>query len=170
MVFGVQEEFNVRGVLPAIRKIDPDICIGLDITVVYDTPDARGMGSIEVGGGPAVTYLHYNEGGTLAGQAHNERLNRLFCRSAAKRGISIQKEVVIGVITETAFMSYEGTKGFITANLSIPTRYTHTPIELISLKDVEDTINLLDEAVPNIIQVTEFQLISLEELAAEDHI
>ena len=170
LVFGVQEEFNVRGVLPAIRKIDPDICIGLDITVVYDTPDARGMGSIEVGGGPAVTYLHYNEGGTLAGQAHNERLNRLSCRSAAKRGISIQKEVVIGVITETAFMSYEGTKGFITANLSIPTRYTHTPIELISLKDVEDTINLLDEAVPNIIQVTEFQLISLEELAAEDHI
>lgn len=163
LVFGVQEEFNVRGVLPAIRRIDPDICIGLDITVVYDTPETRGMGTVVLGAGPAITYLHYNEGGTLAGQAHNEALNRLFCQSAKKIGIPIQREVVIGVITETAFMSYEGTKGYITGNLSIPTRYTHTPVELISLRDVDYAITLLDEAISSIKTVDCFRPLPLNE-------
>lgn len=165
LVFGVQEEFNVRGVLPAIRKIDPDVCIGLDITVVYDTPDSRGMGDVRIGGGPAVTYLHYNEGGTLAGQAHNEKLNRHLCNAAKRRGIPIQKEAVIGVITETAFMCFEGEKGYITANLSIPTRYTHTPVELISLRDVEGAVELLDEALRSMYDTDQFRQVSHAELA-----
>lgn len=165
LVFGVQEEFNVRGVLPAIRNIDPDICIGLDITVVYDTPDAKGLGTVRVGGGPAITYLHYNEGGTLAGQAHNETLNRHLCEAAKRRGIAVQKEAVIGVITETAFMCYEGDEGYITGNLSIPTRYTHTPVELISLHDVEDAVELLDEAIRTMDDADRFRQVSRAELA-----
>lgn len=164
LVFGVQEEFSVRGVMPAIRAIAPDICIGLDITVVYDTPDTRGLGEVKIGEGPAITYLHYNEGGTLAGQAHNERLNQHFVQAAKKRGIAVQKEVVIGVITETAFMSFEGDKGYITGNLSIPTRYTHTPVEMISLRDVEGLIEVMDEAIHGIKDIDDFRLVSSEEL------
>lgn len=164
LVFGVQEEFSVRGIMPAIRAIDPDICIGLDITVVYDTPDTRGLGEVRIGDGPAITYLHYNEGGTLAGQAHNERLNRYFTQAAAKRNVNIQKEVVIGVITETSFMSFEGTKGYITGNLSIPTRYTHTPVELISLKDVEGLIEVLEEAIRGIKDADSFRLVPASRL------
>lgn len=168
LVFGVQEEFNVRGVLPAIRKIDPDVCIGLDITVVYDTPDSKGMGNVRIGKGPAITYLHYNEGGTLAGQAHNEKLNHHLCEAAKRRSIPIQREAVIGVITETAFMCFEGEKGYITANLSIPTRYTHTPVELISLRDVEGTIDLLDEALKSMDDTEQFRQVSYAELAQID--
>lgn len=164
IVFGVQEEFTVRGIMPAIRKINPDICIGLDITVVYDTPDTRGLGDIKIGKGPAVTFLHYNEGGTLAGQAHNERLNKYLIEAANKRNIQIQKEVVIGVITETSFMSFEGMEGYITGNLSIPTRYTHTPVELISLKDVEGLVEVLDEALHGIKDVDSFRQVPLSEL------
>lgn len=29
LVFSVQEEFTVRGVLPAVRRIEPDVCLGL---------------------------------------------------------------------------------------------------------------------------------------------
>lgn len=164
IVFGVQEEFSVRGIMPAIRSIDPDICIGLDITVVYDTPDTLGMGEVKIGEGPAITYLHYNEGGTLAGQAHNEKLNAYLHKAAYKSGVPVQREVVVGVITETAFMNFEGSKGYITANISIPTRYTHTPVELLSLKDVEMLIELLDEALRNITDADEFRLVSAKEL------
>lgn len=156
LVFGVQEEFNVRGVLPTIRRIDPDICIGLDITVVYDTPDSQGRGEVRLGAGPTVTYLHYNEGGTLAGLIFNKKLNAHFQKVAAQLNIPIQREVVIGVITETAFMSFEGTKGYICGNMSIPTRYTHTPVEMISLKDVSGAIEILSQAVAQIRAAEEF--------------
>ncbi len=164
LVFGVQEEFNVRGILPAIRRIDPQICIGLDITVVYDTPDARGLGWVRLGAGPAVTYLHYNEGGTLAGLIYNEKLNALFQRTADAAGIPLQREAVIGVITETSFMTFEGTRGYICGNLSIPTRYTHTPVELLSLRDVRGAIALLAAAIPAIRSAEDFRPVATTDL------
>lgn len=166
LVFSVQEEFNVRGIMPAIRAIDPDVAIGLDITVTYDTPDSRGLGEVKLGGGPAITYLHFNEGGTLAGLSYNERLNAHLQAAAKAAGVPTQREVCIGVITETSFMTFQGEKGIICGNLSIPTRYTHTPVELISMNDVRGAVALLCRALPGIESADQFALVRQDEIDA----
>ena len=37
--------------------------------------------------------------------------------------------------------------GTAAALVSVPNRYMHTPVELVSLKDVENTVRLLAEAI-----------------------
>lgn len=157
IVFSVTEEFNIRGILPVIRRIQPDICIGVDITPAYDTPDLAGKGTVRLGGGPAVTYLNFHGRGTLAGHIYNEKLNAHFCRTAEECGISIQREVCIGVVTETGYICFEGTEGIITGSVSIPMRYTHTPIEMVSLDDLEDIVTLLYNSVKEITSAEDFK-------------
>lgn len=67
VVFCVQEEFNVRGIMPAVNKIRPDASIGLDVAIAADTPDLLGFSEIALGGGVAISYLNFHGRGTLAG-------------------------------------------------------------------------------------------------------
>ena len=121
----VQEEYNVRGILPAVNRIRPHASIGLDIAVSADTPDLLGTTDIHLGGGPGLTYLNFHGRGTLAGVMPDKRLLEALEDVCEKRGISFQQEVIIGIITENAFISFQN-EGVPVANLSLPCRYTHT--------------------------------------------
>lgn len=140
--FPVMEEFNIRGLLPVIRKIKPDISIGIDITPTCDTPDLD-YNTIHLGGGPAITYMNFHGGGTLAGVLPDKELIEKFENIARKENIKIQREISPGVITENAFCLFENENGVKVANLSIPTRYTHTPFETESLEDIQSMYKLL---------------------------
>ena len=135
-VFGVQEEFNTRGILPMARKINPDLAIGLDVTPATDSPDLLGYSEIKIGEGPALTYMNHHSRGTLAGIVPNNKLLKYIENLANEKSFQIQKEVATGILTETAYLSIENEK-IIVANISLPTRYTHTPVEIISLIDLE---------------------------------
>lgn len=37
LVASVQEEFNIRGIVPVLRRVKPDTAIGIDITPSCDT-------------------------------------------------------------------------------------------------------------------------------------
>ncbi len=41
LVASVQEEFNIRGIVPVLRRVRPDLAIGIDITPSCDTPDLQ---------------------------------------------------------------------------------------------------------------------------------
>ncbi|TXT19358.1 MAG: hypothetical protein FD133_356 [Erysipelotrichaceae bacterium] len=139
--FPVMEEFNIRGIMPVIRKIRPDITIGLDITPANDTPDLD-YNDIALGKGPAVTCMNFHAGGTLAGVLPDKDLFDLVRISAKNKKIDLQLEVAPGVITENAFILFEN-EGVKVVNLSIPTRYTHTSNETMMLSDIEKMIELL---------------------------
>jgi putative aminopeptidase FrvX len=139
----VQEEYNIRGIMPAARKIDPDIAIGVDITPPADTPDLMGMTDLKLGGGPALTYYNYHGRGTLNGIVPNEALVRFLEEVCEKEGIAFQREISRGILTETSYIAISGEKGVATANISIPARYAHTPVETACLDDLEATIKLL---------------------------
>ncbi|QPN38404.1 hypothetical protein I5080_12300 [Salmonella enterica] len=34
LVASVQEEFNIRGIVPVLRRVRPDLAIGIDITPI----------------------------------------------------------------------------------------------------------------------------------------
>lgn len=141
LVAAVMEEFNIRGVMSAVKKIKPDISIGIDITPSCDTPDLD-YNNIALNKGPAITYMNFHGRGTLAGVLPSVPLVEELVRIAGEFSIPIQKEVATGVITENAFIIFEN-EGISVANLSVPTRYTHTPFEAVHVRDAELTVELL---------------------------
>lgn len=155
LVACVQEEFNIRGVLPAVRKIKPHVSIGLDVTPACDTPELTTYSDVGLDKGPALTFLNYHGKGTLAGVLPDSKLIQALINTCQVNNISYQREVAVGVITENAFIVFEEA-GIATANISIPTRYTHTPVETVSLHDVKQTIHLLYEFLTSLTKESTF--------------
>lgn len=142
LVACVQEEVNIRGILPVVRRVQPDISIGIDVTPSCDTPELKGFSSVEIGKGPAFTMYNFHGRGTLAGVMPDERLLRKLIQTADQYQIPYQREVAIGVITENAYILFEE-EGIPVASVSIPTRYTHTPVETVNVDDVKHVAQVL---------------------------
>lgn len=142
LVACVMEEFNIRGILPVIRRINPDITIGIDITPACDTPDLD-YNDISLGKGPALTYMNFHGRGTLAGVLPNRKLLKTFENICINDNIPYQREVAPGVVTENAYILFEN-DGISVMSISIPTRYTHTPIESINIGDAQNAEKLIE--------------------------
>lgn len=142
LCFSVQEEFNIRGCLPVFERLQPNAAICLDITPACDTPELKDTGEIALGKGPAILYFNFHGRGTLGGLIPNPKLTAFIREMAKEKGISCQKDVVIGVITDDAFTQLSGTEGVAMAHISVPLRYTHSPIETLDRRDLEQTIAL----------------------------
>lgn len=146
LVASVQEEFNIRGIMPAVQRIHPDAAIGIDITPSCDTPDLSSESDTVLGKGPAITYMNFHGRGTLAGLLPDPGLVEYIEETAVEKKIPFQREVSIGVLTETAYIQLTD-NGVSTANISIPIRYSHTPIETVDIGDIENTEKLLFEVI-----------------------
>ncbi len=142
LVASVQEEFNIRGILPVLRRINPDMAIGIDITPSCDTPDLAGYSDVVINKGPGITCLNYHGRGTLAGLITPPALIAFLEQTASAHKIPVQREVAPGVITETGYIQVEQ-DGIPCASLSIPCRYTHSPAEVASVRDLSECIRLL---------------------------
>lgn len=144
VVFSVQEEFNVRGVLPVFEKLRPDAAICVDITPACDTPDLD-YNAIRLGDGPAVTQLNFHGRGTLGGLIPNPHLRQFIESIAEEKRIPYQREVIVGVITDDSFAQLSGFEGVAMAHISVPLRYTHSPVETVNIQDIEFSSLLLNE-------------------------
>ncbi len=144
--FTVLEEFSIRGSLPAVTRTKPDAIISLDITVATDTPADPPLHPVFLGQGPAIKMMDFHGRGTLGGMFSSPKLRRYIESKAADAGIPLQREVIVGVITDPAFQLYLGEKGQVIAGLSIPQRYTHASISMCHESDILQTIQLLDAA------------------------
>jgi putative aminopeptidase FrvX len=144
LVFSVQEEFNLRGVLPAVRKVDPHLAITLDITIATDTPELAGNADIRFGGGPSIGMYTFHGRGTLGGLIPNPKLVDHIKRVARKNHIPLQQAVFMGILTDASFSQLEN-EGIPMVDLGYPARYTHAPVEAVDLQDVEQLIQLLEK-------------------------
>lgn len=143
IAFSVQEEFNVRGTLALATALRPAVAIGLDITPATDTPDLAGETPVRLGGGPVLSRLTFHGRGTLGGLVPDPALVRAIESAASSAGLPLQYEAIIGVITDAAFLPMATPEGIATAAVGIPVRYTHSPVEMAALADVEATTQLL---------------------------
>ncbi len=141
LVASVLEEFNLRGLAPAARAAAPDLAIGLDITPGCDTPDLAGRGSVVLGGGPAIKIMDFHGRGTVDGLMAAPKIVQSLEEAAATHGIAVQKEVILGVLTEGSRV-VSLLEGVPTGGISIPTRYTHTPVETADTTDMEGAVEL----------------------------
>ena len=133
-VFTVQEEVGVRGAITSTYGVNPDVAIAVDITATGDVPEARTL-SISLGKGPAIKV---KDRGMIA---HAGLKSHMF-EVAKDLAIPFQPEVL--ELGSTDAMAMQMSRGGVPAGVvSIPTRYAHSPSEMIDMRDVSGAVNLL---------------------------
>jgi endoglucanase len=135
-VFSVQEEVGVRGATTAAFGIDPDLGLAVDVTGVGDTPRRANLrNQVSLGKGAAIKV---RDSGMLA----DPRVVDWMIRSAEKAGIPYQLEILEGGSTDARAIQL--TRAGVPAGcLSIPTRYVHSPSEMVDYSDVQNAVKLL---------------------------
>jgi endoglucanase len=133
-VFTTQEEVGVRGATTSAFGVDPDLGIAIDVTAAADTPDAFKM-EMALGRGPCVKIRD-------AGAISDPRVVQWMIRAAEKNKIPYQREVLLFGGTDARAIQL--TRAGVPAGcLSIPTRYVHSPSEMVDYADVQNSIKLL---------------------------
>ena len=141
-VFSVQEEFNLRGALPAAQALMPDIAIQLDLILATDTPDLAARGDVKLGGGPAMSMFSFHGRGTLNGTLPHPALVQLFDISAMRLKQNLQRSAHIGALTDSSYVQLVG-KGVASIDLGFPCRYTHSSLEMCDVSDLVQLTQLL---------------------------
>lgn len=143
VVFSCLEEFNLMGTLSMARRLEPDIAVAVDIVPATDTPDLRGRGTTNLGGGVSLSRLTFHGRGTLAGLVPHPSLVRAVEKAAADSGANLQYDAVVGCLNDASYLPMATADGVATLSLGIPCRYTHSPVESADLSDVVDTASVL---------------------------
>ncbi len=143
-VFTVQEEVGLRGAATSAFGVEPDLALAVDITMTGDTPECAPM-SVRLGGGPAIKV---KDSGMIAHGGVKDWL----VRTAEACTIPFQLEVLTGGSTDA--MAMQTSRAGVPAGcVSIPTRYAHSPSEMIDYGDVRSTVKLLEAALSSPIDI-----------------
>jgi len=143
-VFTTQEEVGLRGAKTSSFGINPDIGIAVDVTGTADTPNAMKM-EMALGNGPCVKF---QDGGTIT----DPRITQWMIRTAEKNKIPYQREVLLFGSTDAQAMQL-AQAGVPVGCLSIPTRYVHSPSEMVDYTDVQNSVKLLTAILKTPIQL-----------------
>lgn len=138
----VQEEVGSRGAKTSAVYIEPDISIAIDVTFATDHPDIsiKDSADIKLGDGPAITM----------GSRIHPKLFKHIKAIAEKYNIPYQLEIYprnTGTDLDSIHQELKGSSGLL---ISIPCRYMHSPNEVISLDDLENTVKLITEFIKSI--------------------
>lgn len=137
-VFSTQEEVGLRGATTAAFGVDPELALAVDVTRTGDTPKGVKM-EVALGKGPAIKV---RDSGMLA----DPRVVRWMVETAERSGIPYQLEVLEAGTTDARAMQL--TRAGVPAGcLSIPTRYIHSPSEMVDYNDVHQSVRLLVELI-----------------------
>lgn len=141
-VFGVgtvQEEVGLKGAKTSSFKIDPDMAFALDVTIAGDHPGIKpDEAPVDIGKGPAIILADASGRGILT----PEKVKNLLVSASEEEDIPHQLEVSEGGTTDASAIHLTK-EGIATGVISVPTRYIHTTVSIASMKDIENTINLL---------------------------
>jgi tetrahedral aminopeptidase len=144
-VFTVQEEVGLRGAATSAFGVEPDLAVAVDITLTGDTPECAPM-SLRLGAGPAVKV---KDSGMIAHVGVKDWL----VRTAEAAAIPYQLEVLTMGSTDAAAMQLSRA-GVPAGCLSIPTRYAHSPSEMLDYGDVLNAVKLLEAALAGPIDIS----------------
>lgn len=142
-VFTVQEEIGCRGAIVATNRLLPNEAICLDVGIATDIPSMTGNMSL--------SDFNLHDGPGLCNSPDN---NRQLIRKIENIAVnhSIKHQITTGFRpaggTETSKIQIEG-KGVSTAHISIPNRYMHSAVEMCSLQDAYNCVQLIIRFINN---------------------
>ncbi|MBV9230971.1 MAG: M42 family metallopeptidase [Chloroflexi bacterium] len=140
----VQEEVGLRGATAAFARLQPDLAIVIDTFPAAGTPDTRHMSyTAQIGRGVLITPSSSSrEHGFLVPKAARE----VMIAAAQRAGVPYQLAVTDGGVTDAA-AAHLVAGGIATLELKIPRRYSHSPVELLDLRDLAAVLSLVEELV-----------------------
>jgi putative aminopeptidase FrvX len=150
LVWSVQEEHNLRGVLPAASALAPDICLQVDLLLACDTPEMATRGDLALGAGPAISLFSFHGRGTLNGVIPHPALVRLVDGAAEGAGLPLQRSAQIGALTDASYVQFTGTEGVACLDLGFPVRYSHSALEVVDPTDISALVSLLDATLDRV--------------------
>jgi endoglucanase len=131
----VQEEIGLRGATTSTFNIQPAVGIAVDVTHATDCPtiDKKQEGDVALGKGPVI----------YRGPNMNPKVVDMLVETAGKSELPYQL-AASGRATPTDANAIQISRGGVaTALVSIPNRYMHSPVEMISLEDLDRAADLL---------------------------
>ncbi len=135
----VQEEVGLKGAKVCAYCHDPDIALAADVTIPGDHPGIEKKDApIELGKGPVIVIADASGRGLIATQTVVDWM----AETAREFNIPAQLEVSEGGTTDATAI-YLSRSGIPTGVLSVPTRYIHSPVEVLSLDDIDKAAELM---------------------------
>lgn len=149
-VSNIMEEVGLLGARQIAYTIKPDLALVVDVTHATDYPDMNKArhGDVRIGRGPTLTH---------GGCNHSEVVARLE-QVAQEEGIKLQHEAMSGTSGTDTDVIFWTRGGIPSALVSLPNRYMHSPVELISLKDLQAIYHLLAAFARSLQQGEEFKV------------
>jgi len=137
-VAAVQEETDLAGARAVAYELEPAAAIVVDVTFASDQPgvDADRVGKHELGSGPTI-----GRGAML-----HPKLFDLLADAAEAESIGYTIEAFARFTGTDADEIHLSRAGIPTVTVGVPTRYLHSPIELVQLSDVEAAARLIAAA------------------------
>jgi endoglucanase len=144
--FSVQEEIGLRGAKVAAYAFDPELAIAIDATPAHDLPTHDGeentFYNTKLGAGPAIYTF---DRGTL----NDPRLIRFLAETAEAEKIPFQYRQPGGGGTDAGSI-HMSRAGVPSISVSVPHRYTHSPISISRVDDWKNTLALVQSALARI--------------------
>lgn len=133
----VQEEIGLRGATTSAYGIHPTVGIAVDVCHATDTPgnEKKQFGETKLNAGPVV----------FRGPNINPHVHERLVAAARTQSIAIQTRGVPKATGTDANAIQLTREGVAAGLLSIPNRYMHSPVEVVSLKDLDNAAKLLAE-------------------------
>jgi endoglucanase len=128
----VQEELHLVGAGTSAFQICPDLAIVIDVTFGAG-PGSPGHETVPMDTGPTLEI----------GPSTNPQLHQVLYDLAKDHEIPIHRYAYprsSGTDADTLQLAAEGV---LTAIISIPIRYMHTPVEVVQLRDIQRTVRLV---------------------------
>jgi endoglucanase len=133
----VQEELGLRGATTSTYGIHPAVGIAVDVCHASDTPgnDKKQLGDTRLGDGPVV----------FRGPNINPRVLERLEEAARAREITVQLRGAPRATGTDANAMQLSRDGVAAGLIGIPNRYMHSPVEVVSLDDLDRAARLLAE-------------------------
>jgi endoglucanase len=150
VVSNVQEEGGLFGARQIAYSLKPDVALVVDVTHATDYPTVSKAqhGDVRVGKGPALTHGGCNHPAVVA------RLEAV----AKSKKIPLQHEAISATSGTDTDVIFWTRGGIASALISLPNRYMHSPVEVVSLKDLELIPQLLAAFVLSVKKGEQFKV------------
>lgn len=149
-VASTQEETSYGGAEVAAFSLTPKVAIALDLTHPTDYPgaDKKANGDVRLGNGPVLT--------------RGVTLNQKVFQELRAAGRALGLECVVQGTGASSGTDADGMirtgAGVATGLVSVPARYMHSPNEVLSLSDIDQTVRLLAQFARGVTAESDYRL------------